>query len=125
MAREYTDETKGAVMAALLTGQSVSSVAREYSVPKGTVSGWKRQSGVAGVATQKAEPGQIGALLLAYVYAALDTLTKQMHVFSDEKWLKLQSASEVAVLHGVLADKTIRLLEGLADNAADGEEPAL
>lgn len=117
MAREYSDETKGAVMAALLAGQSVSSVAREYNVPKGTVSGWRRQ---AGVATQK---GEIGELLLGYVHAALDTLTKQMHVFSDEAWLKRQPASEVAVLHGVIADKTIRLLEGLADSAADSGPP--
>lgn len=120
MAREYSDETKGAVMAALLTGQSVSSVAREYNIPKGTVAYWRAT--VQQIPTQKADPGQIGALLLDYVHAALDTLTKQMHVFSDEAWLKRQPASEVAVLHGVIADKTIRLLEGLADSAESQDD---
>lgn len=40
---EYSEETKAAVMAALLTGQSVSSLSREYGIPKGTVSGWKNR----------------------------------------------------------------------------------
>jgi len=34
----YSPETKAAVMAALLEGQSVCKVAKEYSIPKGTVS---------------------------------------------------------------------------------------
>jgi transposase-like protein len=38
----YTDETKAAVMAALLEGQSVSSVAKEYDISKVTVSNWKK-----------------------------------------------------------------------------------
>lgn len=123
MAREYTDETKGAVMAALLAGQSVSSVARDYEIPKGTVAYWNAT--VQRIPTQKGDVADIGEQLLAYVRAALDTLRKQMSVFGDETWLKRQTASEVAVLHGVLADKTIRLLEGLADNAADDQEPVL
>lgn len=42
--RDYSAELRAAVMAALLAGQSVSSVAREYNIPKGTVAGWKRQA---------------------------------------------------------------------------------
>lgn len=116
--RSYSEETKAAVMASLLTGQSVSSVAREYKIPKGTVSDWKRQAeGVGSEPTQKRE---IGALLLDYLHTNLRTLKKQSETFADEKWLKLQSASELAVLHGVIADKTIRLLEALASE--EGEE---
>jgi transposase-like protein len=37
----YDESTKAAVMGALLAGQSISSVAREYQIPKGTVSEWK------------------------------------------------------------------------------------
>lgn len=115
--REYTEETKGAVMAALLTGQSVSSVARQYQIPKGTVNGWKRQAGA--VATQKEG---IGDALLGYVADAIATLRAQLRVCADENWLRRQPASEIAVLHGVLADKTIRLLEGIADSAQDRED---
>ncbi len=33
--------------------------------------------------------------------------------FRDEDWLYKQDASELTVLHGVVSDKTIRLLEAL------------
>lgn len=123
-AAKYSDELKAAVMAALLTGQSVSSVAREYNLPKGTVSSWKdRSHEVATVATQPDLKNQdlkrdIGSLLLEYLIAALGTLKAQVEVFGDREWLKKQPASEVAVLHGVIADKTVRLLEGLADSGS-------
>jgi transposase-like protein len=117
MATEYSSETRAAVMAALLTGQSIPAIAREYNVPRGTVYGWKRQvfsvvpDDAASDATQK---GEIGDLLLGYLTSALKTLKIQVEFFSDKQWLAKQDASEVAVLHGVLADKTVRLLEALS-----------
>ena len=109
--REYDDATKGAVMAALLAGQSINSVAKEYKIPKGTVSFWKARAaaGVGGDWTQKRD--EIGERLQNYLLTALDALTAQAKVFADEEWLKKQPANELAVLHGVLADKGIRLLE--------------
>ena len=122
MARTYSDETKAAVMAALLAGQSVSSVAKEYDIPKGTISNWKtrRLRGVSQNGTQKRS---LDDLLVQYVEENLITLRTQAEVFRDEKWLKRQTASEAAVLHGVLADKTVRLLEafGATTDAADEE----
>lgn len=126
MARQYSDETKAAVMAALLTGQSISRVAEEYDIPEGTIKGWKskQKNGghpVALVVTQKKE--EIGDLLIKYLGLSLETLQRQVKFFANETWLQQQSASEAAVLHGVIADKTIRLLEALADNSE--EEPEL
>ncbi len=85
-------------------------------MPKGTVSGWKRQAegeaaGVGARATQKEE---IGELLIGYLRANLSALTQQAKVFADPEWLQKQSASELAVLHGVQTDKAVRLLEALA-----------
>ena len=37
----YTDQTRAQVMAALLAGQSVSAVASEYKVPRGTIARWR------------------------------------------------------------------------------------
>jgi transposase-like protein len=121
MARtSYSDETKAQVMAALLAGQSVSSVARNYNLPKGTVSSWRQQAQKKGrvesSATQKGE--SLDDLLLAYVQENLTTLREQAQFFRDGQWLKRQDASALAVLHGVIADKTVRLLE------AFGGEPA-
>lgn len=107
-------------MAALLAGQSVSAVAREYSLPKGTVSSWRQQAQrrvqVESDSTQKG--ASLDGLLLAYVQENLTTLREQAQFFRDPKWLQRQGASELAVLHGVVADKTVRLLE------AFGGEPA-
>ena len=123
--RTYSEETKAAAMAALLQGQSVCSVAKEYKVPKGTVSGWRKRAfnaanGVVGSATQKKE--RIGELLIEYISTSLETLKKQAKAFGNEKWLKEQEASQAAVLHGVIADKTIRLLEALSGPEDDTEK---
>lgn len=119
--REYSSEQRAAVMAALLAGQSVSSVAKQYEIPKGTVSRWnklaqqKRQEAAGGPPerTQKS----LDELLYGYVEENLVTLRTQARVFRDEQWLKKQNASEVAVLHGVIADKTVRLLEAFGGGA--------
>ena len=116
----YSPETKAAVMAALLAGQSVSAVAREFKIPKGTVSSWKDRHGsqaVAEVATQK--KAEIGDLLVGYLRANLESLQAQAKAFGDLTWLKGQPASELAVLHGVMADKLSRLLEALGNGPGD------
>lgn len=118
MARTYDDSTKAAVMAALLQGQSISSVAKEYDIPKGTVSSWNQraQGGVAADSTQKKE---IGELLLEYLKANLYALRVQAEQFANTKWLNKQQADQVAVLHGVMTDKAIRLLEAFSTSDSD------
>lgn len=121
---QHSDETKAAVMAALLAGQSITDVASEYSLPVGTVKTWaasNKRRDVANVEPQKRE--RIGQLLMEYLEANLETLKTQTVVFRDEKWLLKQSASDVAVLHGVITDKAIRLLEafGKAEEAEADE----
>lgn len=117
--RQYDAETKAAVMAALLTGQAVGSVAAEYDIPEGTVKSWRaRAKSVAMVDPQK--KGEVGDLLLAYLRASLTALEAQARVFADVVWLREQPASELAVLHGVMTDKAIRLME--AFGRADGND---
>ncbi|MCB1714155.1 MAG: transposase [Candidatus Competibacteraceae bacterium] len=124
---EYSNEVKAAVMAALLEGQSISAVAKQYDIPKGTVSGWKQKAltpvangGVVPDTTQKRQA--IGDLLIGYLETMLRTLTVQAKHFGDVDWLKDQNANELAVLHGVATDKAIRLLEALAPSNEGGEE---
>lgn len=123
-ATEYPAEVQAAVMAALLAGQSVTSIAAEYKIPRGTVSGWKRKAGLMRPREMDAQLRvQIGDALLEYVVEALRTLSAQQIFFRDETWLHQQSASEIGVLHGISADKVIRLLEALAGD--EEEEPVL
>ena len=103
-------------MAALLAGQGIQEVAKQYKIPEGTIKAWKSRqkdaSQVAAVAAGKKE--EIGELLLEYLRTNLRTLKAQTIVFSDPLWLAKQDAGEVAVLHGVMTDKAIRLLEALS-----------
>ena len=109
MGKQHGDEVRAAAMAALLEGQSINSVAEEYSLPRGTVANWAgrvRQS-------PTGKNGRIGELLEAYLEASLETLRAQVVMFRNVEWLEKQDASSVAVLHGVVTDKAIRLLEAL------------
>jgi transposase-like protein len=118
----HDDATRAAVTAALLTGQSVSSVADEYNLPRGTVAYWKGQlSNPISEASPNAKT-EIGDLLLGYLRANIAALTAQQEVFADKTWLRKQPANELAVLHGVSADKAIRLLEALDKSSEAGED---
>lgn len=105
-------------MAALLTGQSVSEIAKQYNIPPQTLRSWKSRQmngeSIVSVATQKKE--EIGDLLLDYLRTMLSTLKIQAVHFGDTNWLKDQGANELAVLHGVSTDKAIRLLEALSQD---------
>jgi transposase-like protein len=108
----YDDNVKAAAMAALLTGQGVDKVAEEYQIPPSTLRGWKSKAKAQGhVPPQKKEA--VGDLLVSYLETNLRTLKAQSEFFSDREWLKEQNAQELAVLHGVITDKTVRLLEAL------------
>lgn len=109
--KKYSDETKAAALAALVEGQSVNAIAREYKIPPGTISSWKNRD-LQGIEIQK--NSKVGDLLIEYLNANLHALIKQTYVFSDETWLKKQNAADAAVLHGVMTDKTIRLVEALS-----------
>gem|GEM_PF-1201847 len=117
--RSYSDETKAAVMAELMAGQSISEVAREYKIPRGTVGYWSAQLSPPNDQMRPNEKSEIGALLFQYLCQTLETLTTQQELFADETWLREQSASERAVLHGVSTDKAIRLLEALEGPSED------
>ena len=111
--KAHSPETKAAVLAALLAGQSVSAVARDYHLNHATVIAWRDAAGLGSTLVQQEKRAEIGDLVSDYLRAVLGTLEVQARIFSDESWLKRQDAADAAVLHGVLTDKAIRLLEAL------------
>lgn len=118
--RRHSDETRAQVVAALLAGQGVSEVAEAYSIDKSVVSRWRAaipHAELQQIATKKRD--EIGELLTGYLREAITTLRVQAEFARDTTWLKTQPASEVAVLHGVISDKTVRLLEAAELGEAD------
>lgn len=104
-------------MAALLTGQSINYVANEYKIPRGTVASWSRElARDHTVSYEKRE--RIGQLIIDNVEAEFETMIAMQDVFTDTDWLKKQSASELAVLYGVIKDKAIRVLEAIPERSA-------
>ena len=126
MTREYTPEVKAQVMAALLAGQSASSVAKEFGIPRGTVAAWqarKTQPIVEGVATDAAQKrkDQINELILDLLVAQLKSQIAMAEHAGDKKWLFTQEASAVAMLMGVGNDKVFRMLQALNNERPDPE----
>jgi transposase-like protein len=115
----HSDQTKAAVLAALLAGQSVSAVAESYSLSRSTVVAWRNSAGLGSTHVEQEKKSELGDLIADYLREVLTTLSVQARAFRDEAWLGKQPASEVAVLHGVLTDKAIRILGALDP----GDEP--
>jgi len=110
-------------MAALLAGQGVCEVAREMKVSEATVSRIKARIPTHQLKELERKKGEdFGDLLVDYLRETIVTLREQAKFFRTQKWLESQSASEAAVLHGVQADKALRLLEAI--ERANSEEAA-
>lgn len=115
----HTDETRAAVIAAVHQGESVKSVSRKFGIGAATVRRWRDAAGVATFVPQKGP--DLGVLVARYLAAGLEALEAQARLFGDADWAKRQPAGELAVLHGVLADKLIRVLAALeSTNDGDG-----
>jgi hypothetical protein len=114
-------QTKAAVLGALLAGQAVDEVAKTFRLPVGTVKRWKHES-----SNVEREPGErIRELLTTYLEKTLETLTiHQEGIFRDAEWLAKQDAADLAVLHGVVNDKAVRLLQAIDRGLEDESDPA-
>lgn len=115
----HPPEIKAAVMAALLAGQGVTEVAATYNIPQQTVSDWAKNE-IGEIRSKKGE--RIADLTFGYLEAILDGLTKQVQIVSTPEYISKQSAADIAVLHGVMADKGFRLLSAVPTNARSGAD---
>lgn len=120
--KEYTPEVKAAVMAALMEGQSLRQIEREYGVAKSTVAAWGKDvegivGGVQTVPDTKKE--QIQGLLIDLFVAKLKSQISLAEHAGDKDWLQKQEASAVAMLLGVSDDKLIRMLEKYESNGSN------
>ena len=110
--KKLTDDTQAKVMAALLVGAGVVEIARELNLPHQTVSDIKRtipEDKLGEIRQKKGE--RIDDLVYDYLVQNLETLRAQAKAVSSESYIQKQPAGELATLHGVMADKTVRLLE--------------
>lgn len=110
--KPHSNKLKGAAIAALLTGDSVSEVAARHGISKSVISRWRAkipEGELQRVATKKGQ--RFDDAVGNSVRASLESLTAQAKAVSDPEWLRQQSAKDLAMLHGVMFDKSIRLIE--------------
>jgi len=110
--KNHSPEVRAQVMAALLAGQGVMEVASQYNLDASVVSRWKKtlpDAQLQVVASKKGE--QLEALLFDYLTETLITLKEQATLVREREYVIKQPAGDLAVLHGVMADKAVRLLE--------------
>lgn len=126
--KAYSDETRAAVMAALLAGQRVSEVANEFEIPPSTVRSWRASldAGAKEEVRQRfaaKKQMDLAELIGEYLVEILQTLTAQVRFARSTEYLERLPGSELAVLHGVLADKAFRILSAI-EQAGEEEEAA-
>lgn len=117
------------VLALLATGVSIRKAAKECGVGVATVSRWRDENpppvpvAPADVAVIPALDGtvfredgtqkrrrEIGEQLYDYMSTSIEALTAQLRLFGDHDWLAKQPAGELGTLHGIVADKTARIV---------------
>ena len=120
-----TEEDKAAVIAALLTGATVSEIVRALKVPETTVRRLRRD-------LTSEELAEVGGLLgarledLVFEYAAANfkALIAQAEVASDATYLKKAPPQQLALLHTALADQAVRVLDASGRARRAGEKQA-
>lgn len=105
----------GVVADLALNAESQAKIAGRHGVSEGTVRNIRRRylDDFDRLKNAAPEGELIAPLATNLLVKSLVTLTIQMEQFGDKDWLAQQSAGELAVLYGVLNDKTVRLLAAM------------
>lgn len=121
----HSDETRAAALAALLAGQSVNEVARQYRLSNATVIAWREAAGLHSTPVEPQKREDISELVATFLRETLTTVSVLAVQFRDPTWLKQQNAADAAVLFGVISDKGFRLLEAIDSIPSEGpSEPS-
>ena len=116
-ANAHPVQLKARAIDALMAGESVAVVSATFGVPLSTVKNWRADARrVQSVGPEKR--AELGELVACYLQEVLETLSAQTRFARDETWLRSQNAHDLAILHGVLVDKAVRILAALEP---DGE----
>lgn len=135
MAQRHPPEVRAQAVAAVATGEPLSTVARRFGLSKGRLSDWcstdipaareldrnvPNRSGTPGGVVRDLQRRTIAALAHELVCTSLETLTVQARVAGREPWIEKQSARGLAEYRGVELDRLIRLLPAFQPD----DEPA-
>lgn len=128
--REYSEEIKAAVLAALMEGQSVNGVSKKYNIPKGTVSAWQKRNqdvlepvreDAARQLNGEGATTELGGLFATYLTTSLTALIAIANLLSDRSYLQDKGIEGVAMAYGVMTDKVVRVTEAMNRAGTESE----
>jgi len=105
----HPPELRAQVVAAVVAGESLTSVARRFGVGKATVERWHREYGPVQPDNARTRE-EIGALVYDTVVETLRALALRTRVTGREDWVAKQSAADLASLSAIDWDRVIRVL---------------
>jgi hypothetical protein len=110
--KPHDDPIKAKVIAALLLGAGVMEVAQEMALPHSTVSTYKAAIPADKLDELRRKKGdRLDEMVYDLMLTNLASLRKQAELLSDASFVREQGAQGMATLYGIMADKTVRLLE--------------
>ena len=112
-----TPDIRAALIQECVNGARVQDVAPKYGVSVQTAKGWV--AGARSVAVMGLDRDRLAGMVTAYVSEAIGALQAQQAWFGSPEFLEnpqhTANAAGLATLHGVTADKVIRILPALMD----------
>lgn len=112
--KAHSDDTQAQVKALLLAGEGVMEVARQLNIDHSSVSRIKSSLGPDELHELARKKGDtIENLVVDYLVTNLKTLRTQAEIAGERAYIEKQPAGELSLLHGVMSDKSIRLLEAI------------
>lgn len=120
--KRIPDEVRAQVIGALLQGQGVTQIAKDYKIDKATVSRLKKEipeDDLQQLATKKKV--DIAERISEFLDEGFNAIRNSLRITEDNAWLSKQSASELATFIGVTSDKIFRVLEAI-DNANQAKQ---
>ena len=116
MRRSYPEELKAEAMGRVLSGETVTAVAKSIGAPRITVEQWMQRGRLA--VTENVTPTvkeKFGALLIEYAGAGLQTLRTQAELLGDTTFLRSETSQifATAQAHRILGDQLARYLAAL------------
>lgn len=114
----HSQEVKATALAALIAGSSVAEVAKHHNLPIQTVDRWAKSGEMGEIGSEKKD---LSERVQDYLDTLLTGLSAQVRHASTQDYIRKQSAADLALLHGVMADKAFRLLAAAATAARNGD----
>jgi len=122
--RPYPAETRKQVVAEILTGDSIRSVAKRYGIPYTTVEGWWKEDRPIGVANTRTRE-RIVDEIYDTAFDILEGVRASARLLADESWARQYEPASLAVLVSALPDRGVRMLAGLQPSANAPGRPAI